>query len=194
MGSEKDGLWQTVKAPKSREAPNKGTQSSQESEPTATSSVFHALDVDYDRVTLMAVPSDLLCPLLPAYLQHILACAWHAPLSSSKVTRCSFQQQTRQRLASERSAAEASTSGRGYPTESSEDEGSITGAPEPVSASSAGPAKSKKPKVRSHRGPGAPSIVLAHQRPQLSVMPAVRLADAAQQPAHARLPAMGGLH
>ena len=41
-----------MKAPKSREAPNKGTQSAQESEPTATSSVFHALDVDYDRVSI----------------------------------------------------------------------------------------------------------------------------------------------
>ena len=53
MGS--DG-WQTVKAPKSREAPSKGTQSVQESEPTATASVFHALDVDYDRVSLTSVP------------------------------------------------------------------------------------------------------------------------------------------
>ena len=63
-------------------------------------------------------------------------------------------------MASERSAAEASTS---YLPESSEDEGSITGAPEPTSASSAGPAakRTKKPKVRSHRAPSAPSTVLA---------------------------------
>ena len=73
MGSDKDG-WQTVKAPKSREAPNKGTQAVQESEPTATSSVFHALDVDYDRVSLTPVPSAVLHPLLPACLQHIIAC------------------------------------------------------------------------------------------------------------------------
>ena len=52
-----------MKAPKSREAPTKGTHSVHESEPTATSSVFHALDVDYDRVGLTSGPSDVLRPL-----------------------------------------------------------------------------------------------------------------------------------